>query len=419
MSIPLDRLYNHLDGLCNHDAIIYRFSPHGSKKLLDLNILRPQPWFEHMTKPLAFMHDQEPLNHHFYRPEVVEETISLWKYADDLHNLAKGLHLRGASHRILNACDYSLIIHSEKNSTEVPKFEQNGFIGVYWWAHAAIARDWFRYAEHDLDLSYNIDDFNYDFLAYNRAWSGTREYRLKFSELLLEKNLIACCNTRFAATDNDLHYTQHKFVNPELQIQNHSIEQSIPANTTTACYSADYNNHDYKTAGIDVVLETLFDETRHHLTEKVLRPIACGKPFILAATLGSLQYLRDYGFKTFAPYINEHYDTVTDPLQRLQAITDEMVRINRLPLEEKARLFEKLHSIAKYNKDLFFSDAWHQQIFKEFETNFQTALKLAMQHRTGKYWKMLGMNIERIGPQYASGPEEVQKFLDWFKQVNA
>jgi hypothetical protein len=48
------------------------------------------------------------------------------------------------------------------------------------------------------------------------------------------------------------------------------------------------------------VAETVFD-TRIHLTEKTLRPIACGHPFILAAGPGSLKYLQTYGFRTFSP----------------------------------------------------------------------------------------------------------------------
>jgi hypothetical protein len=68
------------------------------------------------------------------------------------------------------------------------------------------------------------------------------------------------------------------------------------------------------------VLETLFDDHRWHLTEKSLRPIACGKPFVLMATPGSLQYLRQYGFKTFDGLIDETYDSIQNPKQRLQAV---------------------------------------------------------------------------------------------------
>ena len=31
MTVPLDRLYNYLESLSDHDIIIYRFYPHGSK----------------------------------------------------------------------------------------------------------------------------------------------------------------------------------------------------------------------------------------------------------------------------------------------------------------------------------------------------------------------------------------------------
>jgi len=33
MSIPLDRLYDHLYHKSNHDMLIYGWKPHGSKKL--------------------------------------------------------------------------------------------------------------------------------------------------------------------------------------------------------------------------------------------------------------------------------------------------------------------------------------------------------------------------------------------------
>ena len=64
MSVPLDRLYNHLDGLCNHDILIYRFYPHGSKKLTDLSWLYDFTqfgWKHQIERPGAICHDQEPL----------------------------------------------------------------------------------------------------------------------------------------------------------------------------------------------------------------------------------------------------------------------------------------------------------------------------------------------------------------------
>jgi hypothetical protein len=60
---------------------------------------------------------------------------------------------------IILRVNYSLITlsHSEKNSQELELYEQNDFIGVYYWSHALIARDWFRYAKLDPLLTINFD----------------------------------------------------------------------------------------------------------------------------------------------------------------------------------------------------------------------------------------------------------------------
>jgi hypothetical protein len=85
---------------------------------------------------------------------------------------------------------------------------------------------------------------------------------------------------------------------------------------------------DYEATDIEVVLETLFDDSRLHLTEKSLRPIAVAQPFILAGTHGSLEYLRSYGFKTFGDVWDESYDLVEDPAERLIQIAELMKYIS-------------------------------------------------------------------------------------------
>jgi hypothetical protein len=153
------------------------------------------------------------------------------------------------------------------------------------------------------------------------------------------------------------------------------LELSFNQSQATSSYSADYNVEDYQSTEIEVVLETLFDDGRLHLTEKSLRPIACGHPFMLAATHGSLEYLRSYGFETFSPWIDETYDTIEDPAQRLNAIVQEMKRIADLSADDKTLLYARLKDIAIRNKKLFFSDAWQQSIVDEYKTNFDQALK--------------------------------------------
>jgi hypothetical protein len=276
-----------------------------------------------------------------------------------------------------------VLLHSERNSSDVDQFAQIGFLPVYYWSHAVIAHDWFRYAEHDPKLNFTTQHFQKDFLVYNRAWSGTREYRLYFAEQLIAQKLLAHTQICFNPMD-DQHYTEHQFKNTTLQINNYTLEQHLPPTMVDATASADYNNNDYNNTGIEVVLETLFDDGRWHLTEKALRPIACGKPFILAATPGSLQYLRNYGFETFAGLIDESYDLITDSQARLDAIVQEMKRIVALDADAKQVLYTKLHEIAQRNKNHFFNRLL-DQVIAEYKTNLKSAMIIMNQHCTGQH----------------------------------
>lgn len=394
MSIPLDRHYHYLENLCGDDTIIYHWYPHGSKKLENLTMFKDYTKIDRATLNLSLtiiFHDQEPLCVENYS---LDEIASLQHRQISSHQYGAMQHVRDIFNAMsplrasvcnpLTVYDKLILCHSEKNSKELSKFEDTGFIGVYFWSHAIIARDWFRYAEHDTSLKRN-NNFKYDFLIYNRAWAGTREYRLKFCEMLASADLVNSCKTSFAADDNGVNYTQHAFQNNDFKLANFDLEDLFVKNTTTSCYSADYDNADYNECGIEVVLETLFDDQRNHLTEKTLRPIACNKPFILAATPFSLQYLRSYGFKTFDGLIDETYDTITDPYQRLHAIVSELKRISCLPLSSKQELWEKLNIIAEYNQQLFFSKHWHDMILNEFKTNLDQAVLLAKSNQTGKY----------------------------------
>ena len=265
-----------------------------------------------------------------------------------------------------------MLLHSERQSPNLERYRQAGFIPVYIWSHGFIARDWFRYAELDPNLEQHTG--GHKFLIYNRAWSGSREYRLKFTELLLQHQLQDDVRMKFNPVDSDIDYRDHVFANPNLQISRHDLEKHWEINLATATASADYVARDYQHTDIEIVLETLFDDSRLHLTEKALRPIACAQPFLLAGTAGSLDYLKSYGFESFSPWIDETYDTITNPLLRLNAIIDEMLRINSLPGNEYTQLVDETRIIAKRNQHYFFSKEFHHTLVNEFQKNFRNAM---------------------------------------------
>ena len=359
MSVPLDRLYNFLQDICNQDILIYRFLPHGSRKIDDCKPLKLCT--DQYIK--MFCHDQETLNYKDYDLLTAKFTNSP-ELLCSIFEIATRRYV-GTSTKFYNQ---SLMLHSEMNSQDVAWFEQHYSVGVYWWSHAVIARDWFRYAEIDPVFA-NPKSIQKTFLIYNRAWSGLREYRIKFTELVLTQNLQDHCQLTFNPEDSGQHWLQHNFANPAFEPTRTDLDQYFPPANFDSVASADYTSLDYNQTLIEVVLETVFDDTKWHLTEKTLRPIACGQPFILVSTPGSLEYLKRYGFQTFGDYFDESYDRIQDPVQRLEAVVDLMKSLSELSTEQQQKLHHQLKDICKFNKDRFFSKEFFNQVVDEFKIN--------------------------------------------------
>jgi len=378
MSVPLDRLYNYIESIANEaygDVVISRFWPHGSKNLDNLNFLHSVDWQTAMTLPSIVCNDQEPLNFDFYQNFVSDNGLTKMLLEHDCYepdNL-----------RTMTCFDQTVLIHSEKQSWNVDKYQNSGFIPVYYWSHAIIALDWFRYAQH---VSQNKKATK-TFLIYNRAWSGTREYRVKFTELIHNNGLTRDCNIKFNSVDPELgtHYSKYTFENSAWQVDQ-DLSEFFMSNLASSCSSADFDLDDYENTQIEVVLETLFDDTRWHLTEKILRPIACAQPFILTSTAGSLQYLQSYGFVTYDSVWSEEYDHIQNPRQRLQCIIKLMQHINSWDPQVKSKKLQQANEIAQYNKQHFFSENFFNIVRTELADNLKTALHQQVSTNTGQRW---------------------------------
>ena len=392
MNVPLDRLYDFLFDQAQRDFIMYRWYPHGSKKLQDLSMpnASQDSWYDLHCKPVAIFHDQEPVNFSQYSMQDFKDfwRQQLGEQAKNPRLLEQRCTSRLRSFFLYNAFDLGILCHSELNSTDIKAYREHGFVDAYYWSHAVIARDWFRYAEHDKKLANKHSQAL--FLIYNRAWQGTREYRLKFTDMVVEHNLVAASRMKFQPLDNGCDYRDHVFSNAKFKPSNSNLETYFEKNDTMSSASADYNSEDYNSTEIEIVLETVFDTEKIHLTEKTLRPIACGQPFILMSAPDSLKTLQHYGFKTFDPWINETYDGIRDPLQRMNAVVQEMQRINQLSAADKQKMFLQLRSIAAHNRQLFFKHSWMQSIVNEFRTNFATAVDQVLHGPKGFYYKQLG-----------------------------
>ena len=372
--------------------------PHGSRKLEHCKLLVQDVTLTRVdmfNQMYVFCHDQELLNSENF-PKVKSNIAGIPINAYQL-----------LSANAMNKYDRVIVVHSELNSPEVTWFDANGAVTVYYWSHALIAQDWFRYARVDPKLHNQHCNLQQDFLIYNRAWQGTREYRLKFAELVIEHNLTQYCRMGFNPID-EKHYHQHQFKNSAFAITNHNLEDYFTINNTDSSASADYCSQDYLETGLEIVLETIVDDQRWHLTEKSLRPIACGHPFIIMSTPNILKYLRHYGFKTFSPLIDESYDDINDPVERMQAIIDVMKRIANMSTVDKLSLYQQMNVISKYNRDRFFSDEFSDSIINEFKQNFETATEQMKKYQTGAYFKHYLRGLKSISQLPATRQEIVK-----------
>lgn len=66
-------------------------------------------------------------------------------------------------------------------------------------------------------------------------------------------------------------------------------------------------------------------------TEKIIKPISAGMPFVVVGSHKFLYRLRKIGFKTFAPYIDETYDEVVDWKTRIETAMSSMFAFVQSP----------------------------------------------------------------------------------------
>jgi hypothetical protein len=105
------------------------------------------------------------------------------------------------------------------------------------------------------------------------------------------------------------------------------------------------------------------------VSEKTYKPIIAKKPFIMFSEPGFLKVLRQMGFKTFHPFINEDYDNILGYEVRIGEIIKEIRRITRLKKQDYENLLEQCQPIVKHN--------------------YKVAKKLAKRHSWENVWKQL------------------------------
>ena len=103
----------------------------------------------------------------------------------------------------------------------------------------------------------------------------------------------------------------------------------------------------------NIVLESQFDYDQSGgilLSEKTFKPIKHGQMFFIAGGQGSLQVLRDMGYRTFDSVLDNRYDREPDNTLRWIKLSEAIAQAKSQGL---ATLFEKCRADIEYNQHLF------------------------------------------------------------------
>jgi len=132
----------------------------------------------------------------------------------------------------------------------------------------------------------------------------------------------------------------------------------------------------YEKTYFEMLTETLGavagDDT-FYLTEKTLKPIAMGHPFIVLSTKHFLKNLRKLGFKTFGDFIDESYDECDNIADRVEIISK---NLERLDMDTSKKFYEDTQYIREHNQrhllylyGRYKFDLWHKlnMFFKNFK----------------------------------------------------
>lgn len=128
----------------------------------------------------------------------------------------------------------------------------------------------------------------------------------------------------------------------------------------------DHNNHHmtelghYTDSYCNIVLETHFDADGSggaFLTEKTFKPIKFGQPFVIVGAPGSLQALRQLGYKTFDHAIDNSYDLELNNTQRWIKIK---TAIARLKQQDMAKWFDACLDDLYHNQQVFLSSKYNR-----------------------------------------------------------
>lgn len=315
--------------------------------------------------PLLFFYDQEPI---------------LGEYNHELFAFIR-------SHR-----GPVVLVSTEKDSDPLTAIlDKFKFKSVYYFHHAFAAHDWFRGAKYDRRLIPPAQrSLKKKYITFNRITSNARVYRTLFLSELIDRYILDQGHISWSeiCPDNKQGYEYNLDYAVQKNLMSNDLVQHVKQNIQQLPkpLRVDYDkqlfipNTSFKLSAVEqtqesflyVVTETCYWERKCHLTEKIFKPIVSRMPFVLVGCAHNLAYLRSYGFKTFSKWIDETYDTIEDPIERMHAIGLVLLDISNRSLDDLQAMLLDMNEVIEHNYNWFYSQDFLDLCWNELFDNIKS-----------------------------------------------
>ena len=183
---------------------------------------------------------------------------------------------------------------------------------------------------------------------------------------------LSCIHFSADTTDNNLvQFELDKLLSwnlPSVELASRLLPQLpillAPRDQYTSTQGYFYNDpltNLYRDILIDVVVESHVIGNTFFPTEKTVRPMLLGKPFLAFTSANYLVYLRQMGFKTFYEFWDEDYDGY-DGQERLVRMLKVIDNISLMSITQRETMYWDLQHIVQHNRELLFNRKWNNKI---------------------------------------------------------
>ena len=115
---------------------------------------------------------------------------------------------------------------------------------------------------------------------------------------------------------------------------------------------------------VNLVTETTIRSIGPMLSEKSFKPVSAGQLFVLIASPGAVQFLRNIGIDTFDDIIDHSYDAVLDTESRIQKELGQLERLDQLDL---ASIYQEIKPRLLKNNEYFNSQQFRDQFLAKLD----------------------------------------------------